>query len=251
MRRVPCDPVATEDRGLDYELLRRHRRSLCIQVREDGSVRVLAPQGASEHEIQKLIAERRPWIDRKRAEQCNRPPGVFLLPANGASLPFLGNCLVLELTGGRGPAERVGHRLCVPGSDTKIALRLLKAWYRNQTREKALREHAPWSARIGRHPQGFVIREQKTRWGSCTAHGIISLNWRLMLGTPALFEYVLVHELCHLRHLHHGPRFWTEMARLLPDYADRRRALRSFIGTWFGATASAPLTDLYVDHRPT
>ncbi|MHB1528396.1 MAG: M48 family metallopeptidase [Acidiferrobacteraceae bacterium] len=240
MRRIPCDPVAREERGLEYELLRRRRRSLCIQVREDGSVRVLAPQGASEHEIRKLVIERRLWIDRKRAEQHNRPPGVSVLPVHGASLPFLDCRLVLELAGGRGPAERIGHRLRVPGSDAKTALRALKTWYRNQAREKALCEHAPWSARIGRHPRDFVIREQKTRWGSCSAQGIISLNWRLMLGAPTLFEYVLVHELCHLRHLHHGPQFWTEIARLLPDHADRRRALRSFSGTWFDATAPAP-----------
>ena len=74
---------------------------------------------------------------------------------------------------------------------------------------------------------GVSIRNQRTRWGSCSASGRISLNWRLVRVPPDVRDYVLLHELVHLRHHDHSPRFWRELARLCPHYAEARRRLRS------------------------
>jgi len=71
------------------------------------------------------------------------------------------------------------------------------------------------------------VRNQRTRWGSCSPSGRISLNWRLVQVPPAVRDYVLLHELTHLRHLNHSARFWRELARLCPDHAEARRWLRS------------------------
>lgn len=235
MNRATTAVIRSAKDGLDYELLRRPRGSICIQIDGGGAVRVLAPLRTGVGEIEQLLALRRPWIDRKRAEQRARPPGVSTLPSTGAPLPFLGEWLTLELTQGVKTVERVGTILRVPADGSEPALRALKGWYRDQTLRRALHIAPRYTPLIRREPKRFIIREQKTRWGSCSSRGVISLNWRLMLGAPTLFEYVLVHELCHLVHPHHGARFWGEVARFVPDHINRRRMLRHFPGSWFVA----------------
>ncbi|MHB1586979.1 MAG: M48 family metallopeptidase [Acidiferrobacteraceae bacterium] len=235
MNRATTAVIRSAKDGLDYELLRRPRGSICIQIHGGGAVRVLAPLRTGVGEIEQLLALRRPWIDRKRAEQRARPPGVSTLPPTGAPLPFLGEWLTLELTQGLKTVGRVGTILRVPANGSEPALRALKGWYRDQTLRRALHIAPRYTPLIRRNPTRFIIREQKTRWGSCSSRGVISLNWRLMLGAPTLFEYVLVHELCHLVHPHHGARFWSEVARFVPDHINRRRMLRHFPGSWFVA----------------
>lgn len=203
-------------------------------MRADRTVRVLAPLATDLETIRRFVRDRGAWIQRKLAEQVASPPDVSLLPAPGTLLPFLGESLQWVLTTGRGAARREpGDRLLVPAQSPDQALRKLKQWYRTETLRHAHVLAPAWARRLGRAPRGFVVREQKTRWGSCSSKGVVSLNWRLLLGPPELFEYVLVHELCHLRHHNHGPHFWAEVAALLPDYMDRRARLRRFAGTWF------------------
>ncbi|MDH3770304.1 MAG: M48 family metallopeptidase, partial [Nitrospirota bacterium] len=76
-------------------------------------------------------------------------------------------------------------------------------------------------------PTALRIKAQKRLWGSCTAKGVISLNWRLILGPPEILEYVVVHELCHLRHPHHQPPFWQLVGEVLPDFQRHRSWLRT------------------------
>ena len=84
---------------------------------------------------------------------------------------------------------------------------------------------------VGVRPQRVTIRGQRTRWGSCSTHGTISLNWRLLQVPGELVDYVLVHELCHLRHMDHSPRFWALVAETVPDHARRRARLDALQGT--------------------
>ena len=72
----------------------------------------------------------------------------------------------------------------------------------------------------------ITIRGQHTRWGSCSSRGTLSFNWRLMLAPPRVLDYVVVHELCHRKELNHSPRFWAEVARVLPDYKRQERWLK-------------------------
>jgi len=184
--------------------------------------------------IRRFVLERAHWIERKLADQCRRPPDVSRLPDSGARLPFLGQSLSLEIVPGRAAVRHhEDGRLLVPAQSREQALRKLKQWYRKEALAYAQASVGAWAQQLGRAPSGFVIREQRTRWGSCSDRGVVSLNWRLLLGPPELFEYVLVHELCHLYHRNHGPRFWAEVEQMLPDYMSRRLLLRGFEGTWF------------------
>ena len=217
---------------LVYALTRRRRRSLCLQVQEDLSLRVLAPLHARQAEIDAFVAAQQRWIERKRAELSARGPGVTTLPPDGAWLPVLDGALRLQRTPLQRGVRQELASLRVGGNDDQ-ALRALKTWYRERARSEAQILLAQWEPVVGRTAAGLVIREQRTRWGSCSASGMIALNWRLVLGPRMLLEYVVVHELCHLIHRHHRPAFWQEVERALPDYRQRRAALRSLAATWF------------------
>ncbi|MHB8391660.1 MAG: M48 family metallopeptidase [Acidobacteriaceae bacterium] len=231
---------------LAYALTRRRRRSLCLQVQEDLSLRVLAPLRASRSEIDAFVRAQQGWIERKRLELAARGPGVAQLPPDGAVIPLLDTQVRFRRGLQSRGVRRDTETLWVPGDDQQ-ALRALKNWYRDELRAEALVLLGRWGPAVGRQPSALVIREQKTRWGSCSHQGAIALNWRLALGPSTLLEYVVVHELCHLIHPHHRPPFWQEVGRVLPDYATRRAALRRFGATWFlapepGAAPAPPTT---------
>src|SRR3990170_282249 len=83
-----------------------------------------------------------------------------------------------------------------------------------------------WTKVVELSPTRILIRDQRKRWGSCSADGTLRFNWRLILAPPTLIDYVVVHELLHLRVKNHSRAFWTEMARFMPDYQTRRLALK-------------------------
>lgn len=114
-----------------------------------------------------------------------------------------------------------------------VAAQLLQRWLATRARDLLL----PWvdalALQHGHQHAGVTIRQARTRWGSCSARNTLSLNWHLLFLPVDLVEYVLVHELCHTREHNHSPRFWAEVGRCLPDWAQRRRRLRQ-------ATAAIP-----------
>lgn len=100
-----------------------------------------------------------------------------------------------------------------------------RAQYQAARRQIEERLHM-WAPRIGAQWQRVRIGNQRSRWGSCSARGTLSFNWRLVKLPAKLFDYVIVHELCHLKHLNHSPAFWQLVARHIPDYRQRRQQLR-------------------------
>ncbi|MEK7303792.1 MAG: SprT family zinc-dependent metalloprotease, partial [Pseudomonadota bacterium] len=172
----------------------------------------------------------RAWIETKRA--LLTPPAPSLLPpGNGTRLPYLGTELALNVS--IAPRRRAACR-CESGSlvikvPHNTAIRpAIEAWYRRAAATHAAARLAHFAPQVGRAARKLVIRAQRTRWGSCSARGTISLNWRLMQAPPEILDYVVVHELCHLLVPNHSPRFWAEVARVLPDWRRQRAELRRF-----------------------
>ena len=162
--------------------------------------------------------------------------------ARGDAVPYLGSELRLVAPPGRTRVPRRGDELLVPAGvqDRRAAL---ERWYRREAKavltarvESAVTElqrTAPGRARI---PYvRTTIRDQRTRWGSCSQSGTIALNWRLMLAPDEAAEYVVVHEVCHLAEMNHSDRYWSLVERLYPDHARWRRWL-----TAHGATLVLP-----------
>jgi predicted metal-dependent hydrolase len=207
----------------------RRARHYILRLRDDGLVRVTVPWSGSRAEAERFLLERRGWIARQRHRHdlaAGRGRGPWRA---GTMVAFSGNeePLVVVPAGGRFRVSFGGQTLTVSPFDAAN----LRASVEGHLRRLASRE---LPARLGElaRANGFTvvgvsIRNQRTRWGSCSPSGKISLNWRLVQVPPAVRDYVLLHELTHLRHLNHSARFWRELARLCPHHLEARRWLRS------------------------
>jgi len=214
---------------LDYRIrCSSRRRTLALRLDANGALTVSAPQSLPLPLIREFVASRQGWIDAKRAllAQQRRPP---LLLESGTRLPYLGTGLELEVIDSTvARCRREAGRLVLQAPGALAARRALEAWFRRMA-ARHFSERVEWFVPIvGRAPASIAVRAQRSRWGSCSSRGTVSLNWRLMQATGEIIDYVIVHELCHLLVPNHSPRFWSEVARVLPDWQDRRQALRVF-----------------------
>jgi predicted metal-dependent hydrolase len=217
---------------IEYHVIRSTRRKRTIELAvERGEVLVRAPERTPDHEIAALVRHRAAWIARHRARTPARP-----LLDNGCTVPYLGQPLELTVTTRRERLTRVerdllGLRVTLPQSLEPEAREstirdVLARWLRERACEDLAARAEHWARELGWTPRRVLVRDQRRRWGSCAPDGTLRLNWRLVMLDEAIIDYVVVHELAHLRVANHSPRFWALVAGVLPDHRDRRRALR-------------------------
>lgn len=221
---------------LSYQLRRSARaRRLRITVRPSG-VEVVAPLRMRHSDVAAFVEHNRTWIEAKlgtlRRALAAHPGSVRL--ADGATILYRGEPTRLRVLSGARPRVREanGIEVTVPaalaeGERERTVERILTRWLRWSAQNDAL----SYVFRHGRahdlNPTAVRIKEQKRLWGSCTARGAINLNWRLIFAPPSVFEYVVVHELCHLREPHHQPAFWRLVGQVLPGFEEQRRWLKA------------------------
>jgi predicted metal-dependent hydrolase len=224
-RRLPeTDELTLDGASLAYAIRTGARRTLALQIAPDGRVRVAAPHGTTLATIRAFVRRHADWVRRKQQELSAQAPREL---ADGLDLPVLGARVMLRFGAETGHARAAlrGTELWVQGAPARRR-QAIERWYRARAAEHAAARLEHFAPLVGRRPQRLALRGQRTRWGSCSGRGTITLNWRLMQTEPALFDYVLVHELCHLLHRNHSPRFWREVARVMPNFHERRARLR-------------------------
>ena len=211
-------------------------RRLRLTVGPDG-VEVVLPPRVKKREVDRFIESHRGWIDEK-VEQYRKVLGQHPGPerlGDGARILFRGEPTPLRITLG----ERV-HPKVVEGDGFTLELpKRLPTDERELAVERTLIRHLKRQAKIdaglaidrfgppnGLSPSGLRIKDQRRIWGSCTYAGVINLCWRLVLGPVEVFDYVVVHELCHLRHRHHQPPFWRAVGEVMPDFERHRDWLK-------------------------
>jgi hypothetical protein len=221
-----------------YQIRRSGRaRRLRITVRPAG-VEVVAPLGMRDAEIAAFVEGNQRWIEAKLEairQRLAAHAGSNRL-VDGARIPFRGDWQRLRVVDGSRSRPLVRHdgdirvelpeRLPAALQESEVE-RVLTGWLRREARAEAKTLIQRFGPRHGLMPRGLVIKAHRTLWGSCTVRDVVNLNWRLILAPPAVLEYVVVHELCHLRHRHHQPPFWRLVAEILPDYGQQRRWLRA------------------------
>ena len=209
--------------AMDYEI-RRSPRARRVRVNVDpvtGAVEVVVPQRAPANVAAEAVAELRGWIG-KRVDEASAARAV--VRARGDTLPYLGERLALVPEQGRTRVHRVDDRLMVPAGDAKPAL---ERWYRRRARAEVQPRLDAAVARIEARYTTLRIGGQRTRWGSCSAKGAMSFNWRLLLAPAEILDYVIWHEACHLRVLDHSPRFWALVAEHCPEHERKGAWLRT------------------------
>ena len=245
---LPAFRVHVSDRA-------RHVR---LVMTSGGELTVVVPRRFDQRAIPAILEAKRPWIARARARIEVRPfPGAAapVLPERIA-LPALGEEWEVEYRSRSATAGAASRRVAVareardgrlvvsgPVGDEEAYRRALIAWLRRRARS-ALVGRLEELARL--HALAFesaAVRHQRTRWGSCSPRGAISLNLRLLLLDPALVDHVLIHELCHTRELNHSKRFWALMRAHDPDWALHRRQARDAwrsLPSWVHARNALP-----------
>jgi len=224
--------------SVPYAVHRRRRRTLGVVVRPDGSVEVHAPTRSTTSEIKNVVEEFRPWIEKKRREALERLRRIRARRFDdGDEVPFLGESLRLRITETDAPrfepVVREGRVLDVatpsdltPTSRRAVVRFAVQRWLLDEAREIFHRRHVAMARVVGQSALRVVIKDMRSRWGSCGPDRLMNLNWRLVLAPERVIDYVLVHELTHIVEPNHSPSFWRKVGRACRDFEESRAWLR-------------------------
>lgn len=214
------------DAAVPYQLRRSGRRrtlGLTVTTRE---VRIHAPSWTPRAEIERYVLQQHEWLRRTWTRMQARTPQTAAVPAS--EVRYLGRVLRLDIRPSLfGDVRRHGDILRVhlpPGTDVGAQIRV---WLLARAERLLAWRLERIARRLGHAPSRFALSNAQTQWGSCTRRGHIRLNWRLVQAPLTLIDYVAAHELAHLVHLDHSPRFWAKVAALCPDALARRAELRT------------------------
>lgn len=242
-------PRASRELRLDghlvaYELKRSKRRSIGFVVGPDG-LSVSAPRWVGQAEIESALREKGGWILRKLAEQAERNKRLQQARVewrDGTSLPFLGETVIVVLDPRATGAVLNSAADALPGVP-KLTLHVglpqhatpeqirdaVQAWLQRQARRIFEERCQHFAQRLGVSYRRLALSSAQTRWGSASADGSIRLNWRLIHFALPTIDYVVAHELAHLREMNHSPRFWDVVRSVMPDYEQARGTLRDSV----------------------
>lgn len=211
-----------------YELIRSRRKTLALEVAEDGRLLARAPLRLPQRDIDRFVAQKAAWIAGRQAEAAERrrKRAAFVLRP-GTAVRFRGRELPLASGGEEGFD---GGTLWLPetvwqGGEAAVRA-ALAGWYRRQAEQELPPLAAQYAERTGWQPASVGITGARTRWGSCSGTNRIHFSWRLLMAPEEAIAYVVVHELAHTVEHHHSPRFWALVASVLPDWQERRGRLR-------------------------
>ena len=174
---------------LPATIVKSDRKSVGITIKAGGEIIIRAPRRMPNHLILSYVQEKASWIVKTHAKQSKIHPAAI-------------------------PLEKSPHTLA------------LEKRYRDAAKDYIPKRVEYYHQFTGGTYQKITIRDQKTRWGSCSSTGTLSFSFRLMMAPPRVLDYVVVHELCHLTHMNHSKEFWKMVEDILPDYKEHRKWLK-------------------------
>ena len=209
---------------IEYTLIQTVRSSVLFQALPEGAIRVYAPKGMRLRDIDQMVRERAGQllemgrsVDRRLDEDRRSHPVT-----EGSTILIEGVPHTIKLNRGAktaGIAADRELRLVLPEPENDPAVRgVIRAVLSARALERIRERVDHYAPLIGVRPGRITIREQKTRWGSCSSRGNLNFNWKLIMAPPQVLDYVVIHELCHLHEFNHSPRFWALVQHQMPDY---------------------------------
>ena len=200
-------------------------RRLTVRVHVGGRVEIVVPRGVAPHVVRAFVNRNTLWIDRKVAEM-GRIPGPTLQMPEIVEFAATGERIGIEWRQGAGRSW--GHAdgiLTVEARDLTAAYVVLRDWLLVAARERLVPTLSALAQQLGYGLSGITIRRQRTRWGSCSSRGSVSLNCSLLFMQPEVVRYLMIHELSHLDHMNHSEQFWRTVDAHEPDYRSLDRQL--------------------------
>jgi predicted metal-dependent hydrolase len=214
-------------------------RKAKLTIEADGSLRLQAAGDVATDELTRFLASKRDWVYRKLAEKevLQHEPVTKEL-VDGEGFLYLGRSHRLKLAETDGAVRLERGRLMMPSELASDGPAHLIAWYQ-RCGETWLRPRVrSWAERLRVEPGAIEVADLGHKWGSADAGRRVRVHWATLQLSPQLVDYVLAHELAHLREAHHGPAFWQLVARAMPDYDERKRELaQRGARLWFGSTS--------------
>lgn len=221
--------ITLHGQPLAYQLKRSARRSIGFVINDHG-LTVTAPTWLPHEQVEHAIQKKQRWI-RSRLADWQQRQHTPLTWTEGSILPFLGREVRLQLASPlSAPMLDADHTILHLGLSAQASQQhirtQLQTWLRQQASHLFAERLEHYAKPLGMRPSAFALSSAKTRWGSCTSAGTIRLNWRLIHLPLPLIDYVVAHELAHLKEMNHSPRFWQTVAALYPSYEQARRTLK-------------------------
>lgn len=234
---MPLNPLS--ELPLKYQIRRSDRAKKTRIIVTTDKIEVVAPPKISDRRIQAFVSAQQNWIldalKRVRHRAQTTPSLAPALYDEGADVPFQGQQIPLTIKPTTAKRLRVQFTdqhfvVYLPSSQTENSSTQIKtaleSWMKLHTRQLALQLIDKHSPKHQLFPRNLRIKTQKSRWGSCGPYNDINLNWLLLLAPPVIMEYVVIHELCHIKHKNHSQDFWQLVAAHMPDYLQHRHWLK-------------------------
>lgn len=225
------------DARIEYHVVRSPKRHKTIEITVDepGLVTIAAPMGTTPDRLEETVRRRAGWIvQHDGAATPSAPTRRFV---SGESLPYLGRSVRLTVhpVDGFEVAIRFQHwqfDVDVPrtwkGDERRAQIRAaFETWYRKRAALKLPPRVERIASLLGVRPSAILVRDQRVRWASCAPDGTLRFNWRAIMAPPAVLDYVVAHELAHLRVRAHSADYWAIVGQAIPDYRGRRETLRN------------------------
>lgn len=205
----------------DYTLIRSDRKTLGIEIDRSGRLIVRAPQRMRQAEIDRFLQTKEAWIKEKQTLMLHRQNAVLFADAD--VMWYFGKQYPMIRSDCKAPAVS-DAAITVPGRWTESEI---IRWYGQELR-RYLNERLPyWIAQTGLQPTGCHVTSARGRWGSCSGKKSVNFAWRLVFCPHDVIDYVIIHELCHIRHMNHSAAFWSLVSQYDPAYTAHKQWLRA------------------------
>ncbi|SHK30574.1 M48 family metallopeptidase [Paramaledivibacter caminithermalis] len=215
-------------KDIEYELIRRKRKTSSLIVERDGKVKLIVSEDLSTQRIEELLEGKRYWIHSKRAQwedlNASRVNRQF---RSGQGFLYLGSSYRLEVTEKTDKDLKLYRgRFYLRKSKLNEADELFKSFYKEKGLKKIQERIEIYKRQMGVNPKNIRIMELKNRWASCSDEGNLNFHWKCVLAPITIIDYIVVHELAHLIYKDHSDEFWNTVDKVMPDYLKRKQWLR-------------------------
>ena len=230
--------------NIEVHIIRSKRKTVCMSVNKDGSVTVKAPlRYPTEKEISDFVEQKIDWILKQREIQEDREDMRLVRRfETDYSFPYLGEERLVEMHRGKKNAfsyENGKILIKTPyydalefdydAEENKVVIAKLqndlKKWYKKQAGDYITKRVEYYKNIVGVTVSSVSIKSRKTQWGSCDSNGDVTFSWRLVMARPEAIDYVVIHELCHRKHMDHSREFWNQVQKYMPDFKKQKQWL--------------------------
>ena len=219
------------DHRLNVHLIRskKRRKTLSLRIKEDGKIVLYVPYHTPKGEIEGFIKEKESWVIKKISEKERSIKETEKAFIPGEKFLYLGESYPLEIreSDHQEPSLKLSFGKFILGQEYMEEARdLFTQWYKREAKEVIAGRMDYYSNRLHLFPKGIKITSAQYRWGSCSRNNRLSFSWRMIMAPLTIIDYILTHELAHIKEKNHSKRFWRYLESILPDYRKQRLWLK-------------------------